>query len=74
MQIWCPSSKRFKRYTNLVNYVKVTRIYSALKLVPIIYPSEFGGTPDIVGTRNCYDADAIPICPQTIFGGGHNYP
>ena len=57
----------------LKNEVKVTKTYSALKLVPMIYPGKFGeilstGSRDIVGTRIYHavsHADANGIHTET---------
>ena len=77
MQVWWNSIHWFRRYSgykklssksssDLENEVKVTKIFSALKLVPMMYPCKFGeipsiGSRDIVGTRNCHLSPAVTL-------------
>ena len=76
------SRQRFKRYINfseiftsksssdVENMVKVTKLYSTLKLVSTIYPRNFGeiltiNSRDIVHARNCHaNADAVKLSPR----------
>ena len=60
-------SEGFPSYSSLCDFeneVKVTKIKSTFKLIPMIYPCKFGDIPsigsrDIVDTRICHaDADA----------------
>ena len=60
---WFVKILQFLEYCDLENKVKVTKIYSVLVHVLMIYPYKFKenlptGSRDIVHTRNCYGDDA----------------